>query len=225
MKNYRDQDSTPSEKAFRFFALLLFNNRFYSLTELSSLLAMSKPAVSRMIRNFENAWIGSLQREQRGREIYIKLQRSNTASNIAINGDGLKQLLLCREFLVHMLPENMLDKTLSSITQAVVFTPRASQPLQAIPAAAMYKGKIDNTVRQKEMDNLITAIENNLVCQITYHGAGNKEAKTWFLAPKRLLAYHETIYIEGWKVSAEDAPEILFDDPLRLPLQRFRGCE
>lgn len=224
MNNYHDQDATPSAKAFRFFALLLFSNRAFSLSELADLLSMSKPAISRMIRNFENAWIGSLLREQRGRETYVRLARVQPAANIALNADGIRQLALCCDFLTHLLPENMREKNLTELCHAMAFTPEPDAALREIAGAALNKGKIDNTPWQNILEKLMEAVGKKLVCEITYKSSAAKNGKTWFFAPKMLLAYRSVIYIKGWKVTGDDPPCLVYDDAMLLPLQRFLDC-
>lgn len=224
MNNYHDQDATPSAKAFRFFALLLFNNRAFSLGELADLLSMSKPAISRLIRNFESAWIGSLLREQRGRETYVRLARVQPPANIAINASAIRQVALCCEFLRRLLPESMREKNLAALGQALAFSALPNSPLHGVPAGALCKGEIDNTPWQEILEKLLEAAEKKLVCEIAYKSSGAKTGKTWFFAPKMLLAYREAIYIKGWKVTGDDPPALVYDDPMLLPLQRFLDC-
>ena len=54
-----DGDATPAEKLLSLFSMLLFNNRAYSLSELSGLdkLNMSKASVSRLVRQLEHSGI------------------------------------------------------------------------------------------------------------------------------------------------------------------------
>ena len=70
-----DSDATPAGKAVTLFTMLLFNNRAFSLTELSSpdRLNVSKPTVLRLIKQLEQACVGNIRRELRCREAYYRL--------------------------------------------------------------------------------------------------------------------------------------------------------
>lgn len=73
-----DSDATPSEKLLLLFVLLLFNNRPFSLSELSSTwLNASKATVLRLLGQLESAKIGVLKREKRGRESYYSLDHDS----------------------------------------------------------------------------------------------------------------------------------------------------
>ena len=194
------------------------------MKELASLLSMSKPAISRLIANFENAWIGNLKREKRGREIYVRLERTNMQGKVSINAEGLEQLFLCRELLANILPENMRDTIATTLSQAVSFLPADQGALKPIPACSLPKGKIDYSAYQNILALLLEAIKLNRVCKIEYAAQINAPGKSYFFAPKKLVTYNDCLYLDGWKVTDDPLPELIYDDPLRLPLQRFKNC-
>ena len=219
-------DATPSEKLLALFAMLLFNNRAFSLKELTgqSCLNTSKASVARLIRQLEHTNVGNVQREKRGRESFYRLERPARVPSISLNADGLYQLALCRDFLAHLLPEKMRAETQSSLSQAVSFLPGDSQGLPPSIGASLSKGRIDYTPFQKIISSLMKAMHQRRVCQIDYVSAAGRDKKRYAFAPVRLLAYHECLYAEGWRVTERDPVAPVYDDPLRLAVQRFREC-
>lgn len=221
-----DSDATPSEKLLALFAMLLFNNRAFSLKELTGegYLNASKASVGRLIRQLERARVGNLQREKRGREAFYRLERPARVPSISLNADGLYQLALCRDFLAHLLPEKMRAETQSSLSQAVSFLPQGCQNLPPSIGASLSKGRIDYTPFQEIIASLVEAMRRRVVCQVAYVSAIGREKKQYAFAPVQLLAYRECLYVDGWLVTDGDPAAAVHDDPLRLAVQRFRAC-
>ncbi len=221
-----DQDSTPSEKLLSLFTLLLFNNRYYSLKELTGkgYLNSSKASVGRLLNQLERARVGSLKKEKRGRESFYKLERPARLPIISLNADGLQQLALCRDFLSNLFPEKMLAQMDACINQAVSYLPQR----ESIPpriSAGIGRGKIDYTQFQPIINTLIHAIQKRVVCIIDYKSIKNDIPKRSYFAPLRLLHHLGCIYAEGWTVSESPPFDLLHPDPARLPIQRFWKCE
>ncbi|MDE5832111.1 MAG: hypothetical protein K2H64_03870 [Desulfovibrio sp.] len=88
-----DDDSTSSEKLLLLSATLFFNNRTFSLRELSSpsCLNASKPTVSRLLEKLERCGIGELILEEKGRENYCRLARGQ-APDLALDPSGVAML-------------------------------------------------------------------------------------------------------------------------------------
>ena len=221
-----DSDATPAGKALALFTMLLFNNRAFSLTELTGQdrLNVSKASVARLIKQLERARVGNIQREQRGREAFFRLERPARIPAISLDAEGLAQLALCRDFLVGLLPEAMHKDIQGSLNQMAAFLPRDSRTLPSGLGAAISKGRIDYTPFQDMIATLIRAIHENRVCAVRYRAALGGKEKEYDFAPKRLLAYHESLYAEGWHVSEKGAVEVLYDDTSRLAVHRLKEC-
>ena len=219
-------DATPSEKLLTLFALLLFNKRAFSLTELAgrNCLNASKASVGRLIRQLERANVGNLRREKRGRESLYRLERPTPPPTISLNADGLYQLALCRDFLTHLLPEKIRAETQASLSQALSFLTQDSQNLTPSIGASLSKGRIDYTPFQDIIASLMEAMHQRKVCRIEYVSATEREKKHYAFAPIRLLAYHECLYVDGWRVTDLEPAAPLYDEPLRLAVQRFHKC-
>lgn len=221
-----DQDSTPSEKLLSLFVLLLFNNRYYSLKELTGkgYLNSSKASVGRLLNQLERAKVGSLKKEKRGRESFYKLERPTRLPTITLNADGLHQLAICRDFLSNLLPEKMLAQMDTCLNQAVSYLPQ-SESMPPRISAGLGRGRIDYTRFQPIMNTLVHAIQERLVCAIEYKSIKSGTPKRSYFAPLRLIHHLGCIYAEGWTVSERTPTDLLHPDPWRLPVQRFLNCE
>lgn len=219
-------DATPSEKFLALFTTLLFNNRSYSLTELADTLEASKPTVGRLIRQLEKNQNGfTLIRGKEGKEATYKLERrEKNIAPLSLNADGLAQLALCREFLCGLLPKGMLDSSRATLEKAATWLPRGRQFLPPGVGTGISKGRIDYTPCEPLLETLLEAIRSARVCAITYYSALKGDETRHEFAPKRLLAYRETLYLVGWYVEGSDPVRRRWDDPQLLPLQRFREC-
>lgn len=217
-----NSDATSSEKLLLLFATLLFNDRAFSLAELSSSerLNASKATVLRLLRQLESAKIGVIIREKRGRESFYRLEH-NSPPAFSLNPEALSQLALCRDLILHLLPENLRDNTAMALARLGSLT----KTIPCLPAASLVRGRIDYDPFQGILSDLEKAIREKMVCKIVYRAAQKQEERTHLFAPKRLLAYHETIYAEGWLLDDETPAQRKYDDPLRLALQRFKSCE
>ena len=220
-----DQDGTPSGKVLELFTTLLFNNRAFSLKDLTSenRLNMSKASVLRLIKQLERSRVCNIQREQRGREAFFRLERSAPIP-ISFNAEGLAQLALCREFLTNFLPEAMHKDIQASLDQMAAHLPHDCLDITSGIGSTISKGRIDYTPFQAMIATLIQAIRENRVCVVRYRAALGGKEKEYDFAPKRLLAYRESLYAEGWRVTDKGAVEILHESSLRLAVHRLKEC-
>lgn len=214
----------PAEKLLALYTILLASKKQHSLTELASLLSCSKQTVERLIDQIESSCFGKILTEKIGREAYYWLQKPGPTPKISLDSKGLANLAICREFSQTLLPQTMQKRMERSLMQAYTYQDTEAKPAIGI-GERLNKGYIDYEPYAAILDKLIQAISESRVCSITYRRKRNQAAKTWSFAPKRLLAYHECIYVLGWPVTAEGTVKALYEMPQTLALQRFVNCE
>ena len=173
-----NQDMTPSEKLLSVYSMLLFSGREISLTELSRRLECSKQTVRRLIDQLEAASFGTLLREMRGREVAYRLERPRNLPKISLDPEGLRQLALCRAFMLHLLPENMRDMVDVTLQHAAAYLPEgASSCAMEEMGQAQTKGVIDYSpfqeIRRRNEDQMIVimkpgAAEESVKAVISY---------------------------------------------------------
>lgn len=217
-----DCDTTSSEKLLLLFTTLLFNKRAFSLAELSSppFLNASKPTTLRLLRQLEQSGAGMLIREKRGRESWFRLDHKSVTAP-GINSENVALLALCRDLVLHLLPENMQMET----AQILARLGARMKNDRSLSAVSLVKGRIDYAPYQKILSDIERAISKKLVCRVSYKSAHSDKAQAHLFAPLRLLASQDSMYIEGWLLEDDSPGRRKYADPLRLALQRFCDCE
>jgi predicted DNA-binding transcriptional regulator YafY len=217
-----DPDSTPSEKLIALYSLLLFSGRKFSLGDLAEKLHCSKQTVMRLTDRLESAPFGKLIRSRNGREALYEIGRPRLPK-ISLNAEGLQQLALCRNFILHLLPAAMREQMEATLQQASGYVPEGEDAdIEAGFAQPLFKGRIDYSPFQDSLRKLTAAIRGRKICEVTYKAPRNKEKKSFAYSPKRLIAFHEAIYINGWVM---DGGRTKYAEPTPLVLQRILHVE
>lgn len=217
-------DAKPAEKLLSLFTTLLFTNDRYSLSALAEMLDCSKQTVSRLLLQMEGARYGKVYKEKQGKEVFFKLLRPEKLPALSLDSEGLSQLMLCRDFLVKLLPKKMQIRMQKSLEVAVSYLPPENQKMPGSVGASLAKGRIDYEPFQRYLETLIKAIQSNRVCFVSYRRAINKPEREYDYAPRRLVAYREGIFVLGYMVTEKGTPLPLHDDPTSLALHRMTGC-
>jgi predicted DNA-binding transcriptional regulator YafY len=140
-----------------------------------------------------------------------------------LNAEGLYQLALCRDFIIHLLPDSIKRSVELTLQQASAFVSDEKGGASFNPAGkSLSKGRIDYTPFQDMLTAMTTAIREKRVCSVSYQSSIEQAAKDFDFAPKCLAAYHESIRISGWVVSKEGAARVLHSKPTNLLLHRTR---
>lgn len=233
-------DDRPDEKLLKMYTTLLFSGRAYSLSQLAEILVCSKQTVMRLADKLElNFGLGAqFVRCKKGRESFYRLDRPSQGLRVSINADGLRQLAICRDFMLHLLPESLKQDTDDALLQAQVYTPSSkdrnleldntgshevSGPLQW--AVGLTKGRINYDDFQDIITNLTNAICDRRCCIINYQSDWKGSVKTFYFAPLRLIAYHEALYVRGYEVTKKGRAERVYDNSLNLAVHRMKGVE
>lgn len=217
-------DAKPAEKLLTLYTILLFSRREISLTELSNTLGCSKQAVSRLITQLEGSRFGKVLRQQKGREAQFTLERPRQLPTVSLNAEGLQQLALCREFLAHLLPDALHKEMALSLRQASAFLPEEAQGLPVNVGGSLSKGSIDYAPFQKSLRTLMQAIREGIVCAVRYKASLHGEEKSFDYAPKRLLAFRESLLVQGVITTDKGRALPLYATPTTLALHRLKAC-
>lgn len=216
-------DAKPSEKMLSLYTMLLFSGREATLSEISEELCCSKQAVLRLVDQLEAARFGKLLRAKRGREAVYRLDRPKNLPKISLNAEGLHQLALCRDFMLHLLPESMRKSVNTTLQQASAYLAENDAQEDILPVGYSFaKGRIDYSPFQEMLQSMVRAIREQKVCMVRYKSTLHGEARDFEYAPKRLVAYRESIHIAGWIVSEKGTAAALYEAPTSLALQRLQ---
>ena len=218
-----NQDTKPAEKMLSLYSLLLFSRYELSLTELAKSLNCSKQTVCRLVDQLEASVYGKVIRTKRGREAFYHLDRPKDVPCLNLDAEGLEKLALCRDFVMHLLPESFKQQTEGALRLAnSLVDPSEGQPVSPLPMGyVFYKGRIDYTPQRETFQTLMRAIKGHQVCSLSYKAAPVAEARNFEFAPQRIIAFHESIRILGWIVTEKGPVKALYENPAILPLHRI----
>jgi predicted DNA-binding transcriptional regulator YafY len=222
----KNPDATPSEKLLNLYTGLLLRNREVSLSELARELDCSKQTICRLIDQLEASRFGKLIRLKRGREAVYCFDRPKRLPQLSLDAEGLYQLALCRDFMIHLLPEAMRKNVETTLRQASAYLSERDDSEEGAfdflgSAGNSYaKGHIDYTPFQGIWRTLIRAIQTRKICKVSYQSSPKGKIRTFGYAPKLMAAYHETIRFSGWLVTEDGSAA--YDHPTVLLLHRMR---
>lgn len=224
----QDQDSKPAEKQLKLYTMLLFSGHEMSLTELAKELSCSKQTVGRMLDQLEYSKFGKLLRTMHGREAYYSLDRPKKLPQLSLDSEGLRQLALCRAFLLHLLPQSMQDNMKKALREASAYLPEdADTGIDEMESVgqAFTKGLIDYSPFQDMLREIIEAIRHRKVCVIEYRPSIHVSERRYFFAPQKLVAYREALYVRGWMVTDKGRAALRHEAPANLAVHRMVKVE
>jgi predicted DNA-binding transcriptional regulator YafY len=222
----KHSEAKPAEKLLSLYSLLIFNGGHqFSLSELAERMDCSKQTVLRLIDQMESSEYGKIVRNKMGREAVYTIERPRNLPHMALNAEGLFQLALCRNLLLHLLPRGMRKQADIALRNAGTY---AQEPIATddVSIGQTYtKGRIDYTAYQHFLKTFIQAMHTHKVCAVTYKRSLKQEARGFEFAPMKLIAYHETFSLLGWEVTDKGKAQAKYENPVSLYLHRFEGVE
>ncbi len=206
-----DPDANSAQKALALFNLLLFNGRSFSLTELAEELYCSKQTVLRLADLMERCPDISLERETIDRRLHLRLTPPARTPRVCLSAQEIQQLVLCRDFVLHLLPEAMRQNVDRAIARSATLLadPAVRPAALASVAQASVKGHIDYTAQGGLLQTLCAAIQDRQVCEVRYQAASKPTPSVHHIAPLRLVAYRAALYLHAYKVTERAVPEIV----------------
>lgn len=216
-------DSRPAEKLLALYTMMLVSPYPMSLTTLANKLGCSKQTIKRLVDQLESSKFGKIITDRAGRECIYSLARPERKPCVSLNAEGLGQLALCREFLLRLLPPGMARQMETSLNQAAAYLPDNAGFISGI-GTAFSKGRINYTAHERILQTFIRAISTRKVCKVTYRARRHMPPKVYDYAPKRLVAFHESIFVQGYIVNDKGAVARIFDNDVLLALHRVIEC-
>lgn len=218
-------DSGPAEKLLSFYTMLLFSRTPISLSDAASSLDCSKQTVGRLANQLEGSRYGKLNKSKIGKEVYFSMDKPKRLPAMNLNAEALADLALCYEFIQKLLPPSILHKSRQGLSQAAAFFPESETSIKDGIAYSLAKGPIDYEPFVSIMRNFMLAITEKRICSIVYKAKRHQEEKKHEFAPKRLIAFRESIFVLGYFVTEENPPKQLYPNPTLLAIHRFKSCE
>ncbi len=219
MPEKKDAYSTPAMKVLRLYILLLFSGRVFSLSELARKLKCSKQTVMRMMEQISRSRLEHIESwmDESGRRFY-RARTPATKPRVALDVEAIQHLLLCRDIVWHLLPLAFREEISQTIAQTTVLLPEFEKRSEANThfARAHSKGSIDYSPFQQVLETALEAIAGRRICQISYRGQPKQKAKDLLVAPLKLIAYRDGLYLQCRLEKALANPEEFYDPVLAI---------
>ena len=218
--------ASPAVKTLSLYGLLLFSGKKYSLPQLAGLLRCSKQTVLRMIEHIEMSHEAKVESWMEGGRKWFKVKTPIVRPHVCLEAGDIRHLLLCRDFVWHLLPQSLRDEVSRTIAKTTVLLPDLEERSGALTrlGGACSKGIIDYTVRQDLVTTLLDAIAERRVCRVDYQAPWRTEPRSYHIAPLALIAHHAALYVRCWLVTEKGEPEVIYDNML-LAVQRIIKAE
>jgi predicted DNA-binding transcriptional regulator YafY len=222
-----DKDAVSGEKLLQIFALLLFTQKRYSLRELTDMLVCSKQSVLRMIDKMEAVNWAKIVTEKEGRQSVYRMERPKRLPQVSLNPEGLETLILCHNFLKHLLPASMRHNAEATLQQSFAYMSENDAALAAEApglSRGYVKGRINYSQSHAVLQTLLRAAKMQIACDVSYRSARRAEPRAFSFAPMKMASHHESIYIIGWEVSDKGRVAPVREEPSQLLLHRFTSA-
>ncbi len=223
MPRKKDRDKTYGEKLIQLFALLLFSQRSYSLTELAKKLKCSKQSILRLLSDIESSYSIPLILETRGNRHLYRMERPGSV-RVSLTSEELAVLEMCRAFTEHLMGREQFEKAAFALLKNRGMAGEPAPP-SGDHFASFRPGTIDYTPHQKTIAVLLKALEEKKVCKITYEPIHGSRPSRFYIKPLKLFTHKETLYIHARRKSAPGKKYQEFDyDPL-LAVHRIKDIQ
>ncbi|MDR2870831.1 MAG: WYL domain-containing protein [Deferribacteraceae bacterium] len=216
----RKGEMLPSEKLLYLFTIMLFSRGKRSLSELAEELDCSVNTVKRKLDELGKFGGGRILSEKDGRKEVYWMEKDNKLK-LNLNADGLRELMICKNFLSNIMPESIKKEMNTALLRASEYANEDSFDLNSFAGVGITvsKGRIDYSKFQAQYDALVKAVVAKRVCSITYKN-GNT-LKTRSIAPVNIIALGGTIYVQGWVIAETGKAVAKYTSPLVLSLHKI----
>ena len=217
MPEKKDPYASPAMKVLRLYAMLLYSGQRFSLTELARKCGCSKQTVLRMIDQINRSKWEQVQSWEADGQRYFRAKTPQQRPNLSLDVEAIQHLLLCRDIVWHLLPPAFRHEIEETIFKTTVLLPEFGDRSEAMASLARNysKGVIDYSKCQEILTSLLEAIQKHRICEVTYRASSNKTSNM-ALAPMRLIAYRDGLYIKGRLEKALASPDGYFDPTLAV---------
>lgn len=223
-------ENTATEKILGLYTLLLMSSRPWSLSVLAKKFDCSKPTMIRLLARIERIEGIALKsqlllQDGRWQKLYLLERSPNIVErqHLHLSTEEMRLLIFCRDLSAPFLParlHKMLDGSLQRTSVLLAEREACHERLEPLVQPALL-GVIDYAPLQDILGTVMCAIQQSIVCEITYAPPGKRE-RTYEMAVTRMVSGHHALYAHGWKVAPKGRAEA--KHPLFLAVHRMRAA-
>lgn len=196
----KQDEASKGNKLLRLYQLLLLDGRRHYQTELMEYLNCSRQTIIRLIREIEEVIGAQLETELDNHKRWYRI-RSISRSRLGLEFEEIRYLSICRDLAAPYLPEQIRQRVDNSIFNFSLLLTDTAYANRAEVQGAQFtfysKGRIDYSPHFSHLECLVQAIEQHLICLVSYKAAGHAEAKEHKFAPKRIVSMNNALYVLG----------------------------
>ena len=218
--------ASPSEKVVGLFAFLLFTGRAYSLNQLAQQFRCSKQTILRNVEQLNRSKRITIESWMEDGQRWYRSASPCKTPIVTLDAEAIQHLLLCRDFVWHLLPAELQEDITQTIAHTTTLLPDFNERDRAMErlADARPKGFIDYSGKQEIIERLFACLRGKRLCTVHYKTPGEPAEKPITVAPLQLVAYREGLYVQARYAKALEDPDGDYFDPL-LAVHRMTGVD
>ena len=208
MPNKKDPYSSSGQKVLGLYALLLFTGRSYSLPQLAELFHCSKQTILRLMEEIDRHHRLEVDSWHEGGRKWYRARPLRRRPNVTLSVEDIQQLLLCRDVVRQLLPEDLGRRLGEAVEKTAVLLPDYETREDALESITHFqpKGMVDYSGHQEAIETLLRAIRERRVCDIVYHAPEWKRSHSLAVAPYRFIVFREAFYVQCRPETALNPP-------------------
>ena len=215
-------DVSHSDKLIRLFAILFFRPGSRSLTQLASELGCSKQGVQRLIEKVESGYGVRIEREMRSNRLfYVFAPPRKYPPAAMLSSSELNTLQMCQAFTEHLMGREQFADAMLAIEKSTHLLPE-NESLPEGKFGILRFGTIDYSPFQKQLRDLMDAMERKLVCEVDYKRILDKAPKRFRIKPLKVFSHRESIYVHSRYAKMPGEPFSPADYDPMLALHRIQ---
>lgn len=193
------------------------------MKQLAEYMECSRQTVLRLMEEVELTGMLKVKMWREGGQNWYRAKVPVPRPNVSFSQSELQQLLLCRDFVCHLLPKGHQHLLSVASAKAICFLPDGQpdgQDTSQLQGQSAVKGFVDYTPQEHILNVLLNACGKLQVTEIAYKALHHTETRIHAFVPVRFVAYHDGLYVRGWRITEKGTPEIL--SPMMLAIHRMQ---
>ena len=143
---------------------------------------------------------------------------------MSLSYSEIEVLLMCQAFARHLLGRSLFGEATAALEKNLALIRPGGAP-EMTHFTSYTPGSIDYSAHEASIRTLLNAMEQHLVCTVTYRSLTAWRAKTFSIMPLKIFSHHDTVYLCARYAGKPGQPHRTREyDPL-LAIHRIRGVE
>ncbi|NGZ27983.1 MAG: WYL domain-containing protein [Magnetococcales bacterium] len=227
----KNPDATRGQNLIKLFTLLLFSGKPYSLGELAEKLQCSKPTMMRLIDDLSATGGIFIQDWLEGGKRWVQIPAyQNHLPEPELSPKAIQRLVLCQEFLTHLLPHDFISQLECDIAVSASRIKDRKERMRSTRslAATVLAGSVRAQIRAKLIEESMVALGERHLLRVTYQSLQNGETKSYPVVPQQIISSNNALYLKSWIVHPTPPGEKItakYEQPTLLAFHRIMDLE